>query len=973
MSRDEAGDPAVFSIPPHRSFVDALAAGLIAKHGHDPMSLARGAVLVPTNRAARSLRDAFVRAAGEGTLLPRLVPIGDPELGDRLGTALDPLDGDPVPPAIDPEERLFLLASILSRGREEGTVAALKEAADLARTLDQLTVEQVSPRELLALRQESQQLEAHWQRLFEKLGLIVDAWPELLAERGRIDLAERRNRLLGALSDRWKASPPTGYVVAAGITTTAPAVAILLGTIARLPDGMIVLPALARERDMPEEEWAALKPKDREDGVSVPSTTMLAHPQYHLRLLLDRMKVGRGEVREWHRRGEAASAPERSRAVTNALAAARFTDKWQQLEAIDRRLGQGVKAAIFPDPASEAMGIAIRLREVLETPGKTAALVTPDRMLARRVSAILKRWKVDADDSAGDPLEQTTPAILLQHLMSLAEEDVSPITLLSLLKHPLVGGDGPARGDWLRDVRRLDLALRGPRPPAGLDGIETMLRSDADREAWGRLRPPVEQAIDLLRGARSISEIAGALREAGHVLAGDRLWQGAAGRELSVWIERIENTAGSDQLVLAKNEQLAGIRALMSGARVRPPYQGHPRIQILGLLEARLLQSDVMILGGLNEGVWPADSGTDPWLAPRLRRILGLPGLDYRIGLAGHDFMSTLGAPEVLLTRAVRDRSAPTIASRFLLRLEAMSAGLPRDDELVELAQAIDRPGTHEPVKRPMPLVPAEHRPRKLPVTAVEKLRADPYAFYAQRILGLRALDPVESRQIAAWQGNRVHDLFDEWFKQDGPDPDTIMPRLERMLADDAIHPMLRALWGPRLREGAEYVAQQIAADIAANRVPAATELKGEAVLHGVTLYGIADRIDRCANGSPAIIDYKTGGSPKRDALKAGFALQLGLLGLIAEAGGFETGQGTPAALEYWKLAKERGTFGSRLAANEGDVQDYLAETDAHLKRLVADYLAGYEPFTAKLNPAYAPYRDYDQLMRLEEWYGRGA
>ncbi|WP_265562920.1 double-strand break repair protein AddB [Sphingomicrobium arenosum] len=970
-----AGRPTVFSIPPHRSFVDALVAGLLDKYGGDPMLLARGRVLVPTNRAARSLRDAFVRAAGEGCLLPRLVPIGDTELGERLGLALDPIDEAPLPPAIDPDERLLILARLLRGGQERGSaVSALREARDLARALDQLTIEEKTPQDLKALAPETGELPTHWQHLFAKLDLVFTAWPDILADKGAIDLAERRNRLLHRLAKRWQETPPDGFTIAAGITTTAPAVAHLLKVIARLRDGMVVLPALAREREMPEAEWDALaEVRGEGEALAEPSGTMLSHPQYHLRLLLDRMSVARGEVRDWHRRGDPAAPPERSRVITNAMAAARFTDKWQDLAPIDRRLGSKVRAATFADPAAEATGIALALRRALEEPGKTAALITPDRDLSRRVGAILTRWGVAVDDSAGQPLDQSAPASLLLHLLGALEEEWGPIATLALAKHPLVGGTGAERGDWLRHVRRLDLALRGPRPAPGLDGLAQRLGRDKEREAFAAVRPLLEEAAACLDGAETLAALARGLHEALERLAGDRAWTGAAGRELSALIEAIETSPAASEFMVPPEERQALMRSLMAGRSVRQPYGGHPRIQLLGLLEARLLQSDLMILGGLNEGVWPADSGSDPWLAPRLRRLLGLPGLDSRIGLAAHDFMSALGAPEVLLTRAQRDARSPTRPSRFWLRLEAISGGVPRDDELERLSLLLDRPDGVHPAAQPRPAPPAGTRPRKLPVTAVEKLRADPYAFYAQRMLGLKSLDPLESRALAAWQGNRVHALLEAWLKEDAGDPGALMPRLESMLDGDDIHPMLRALWGPRLREGIGFILAEVEKDRAAGRIPHAAELEGRVRLHGVELYGIADRIDRCAQGGIAIVDYKTGSSPQRKAVEAEFALQLGLLGLIARAGGFEDRPLDPVALEYWKMAKSRTGYGERMAATRGEVDDYLATVDARLAQLVRDYLTGEEPFVAKLNPAFAPYGDYDQLMRLEEWYGRDA
>src|SRR5215213_4194601 len=392
--------PSVYTIPAHRSFADSLVAGLLARFGRDPLELARGRILLPNNRAARAVTDAFVRASGGGLLLPRLIPIGDPELDERLGSALDPVADEPISRAIDPLERLLTLTSIV--GRKSGSSAeALRLAVGLARTLDALLVEEIAPAELRTADADAADLAAHWQRSLAQLAVIVEHWPALLAEREAVDLAERRNRLLRRTSERWKTEPPGGFTVAAGVTTAAPAVAALLARVARLPAGMVVLPGLSLADAMPDAEWDALGPD--EDGRGEET-----HPQFHLKLLLDRIGVGRGEVERWRHAGRAASSPARVRAIANAMAAPEFSHKWQSLPPAGRRFS-GIRLAELPDPAAEALAIALALREALETPGKTAALVTPDRQLASRVSALLARWGIEADDSAGTPLSQTAP------------------------------------------------------------------------------------------------------------------------------------------------------------------------------------------------------------------------------------------------------------------------------------------------------------------------------------------------------------------------------------------------------------------------------------------------------------------------------------------------------------------------------------------------------------------------------------
>ena len=957
----------------------------MAKHGDDPLALARGVILLPNNRAVRAVTDAFVRRTGTGLLLPRLVPVGDPELDERIGGAFDPAGVDaPVPPAIDPLLRQMRLARLVQEqgGDALGAAEAMRLAADLARTLDALTIEEVPASALATAASDAADLSAHWQMSLERLQLIIGEWPKVLRKLGRIDLADRRNRLLNALARRWRAAPPPGFVVAAGITTTAVAIARLLGVVARLERGQVVLPAL--DLGMSAAEWDALGPHEPDPDTGVRRRPIETHPQFALKLLLDRMAVGRGEVQRW-RFGARSGIPDapavRTRAIGNAMAPARFTGKWQDLPPAERRLS-GVRVVEAAHPAEEAQIVALALRGATEVPGRTAALVTPDRMLARRVSAHLRRWGIGADDSAGRPLSETPPGTLLLGIAAVAAERFAPVALLTLLKHPLVAA-GEGRLAWLEGVRLLDLALRGPRPPAGLDGLARFLAEDRARAgaaAWFAdvrdLLEPLERAF-ARDGAQSLPQVLAVLRETASALAGDAAWAGPAGREAAALVAEAEDAAPHGPANLATDAVAPLLGELLAARAVRPPFGGHPRIFIWGLIEARLQHADLMILSGLNEGTWPALPAPDAWLAPRIRANLGLPGLERRIGVAAHDFATALGGREVLVTRARRDARAPAIASRFWLRLEAMTGGMTRAPDLPSWARRL---GTGEaavaPAVRPAPSPPAALRPRRIAVTDLDRLKADPYAFYAKTILRLRALDAVDADPSAAWRGTAVHAVLERWFANDACDPARLLARAEAMLADGGVHPLLRALWQPRLMEAIAWIGDRMAADRLDGRVPCAAEIKGVTTRGGVELHGKADRIDVLADGSLAIVDYKSGKPPANKAVAGGFAMQLGLLGLIAERGGFPDVRGAPAVFEYWSLGKSAsGAIGyacSPVGGRSGIEPDrFTALAAHHLEQAAGRWLTGAEPFTAKLQPEYAPYGEYDQLMRLDEWYGR--
>ncbi|MGI8932268.1 MAG: PD-(D/E)XK nuclease family protein, partial [Sphingomicrobium sp.] len=298
--------------------------------------------------------------------------------------------------------------------------------------------------------------------------------------------------------------------------------------------------------------------------------------------------------------------------------------------------------------------------------------------------------------------------------------------------------------------------------------------------------------------------------------------------------------------------------------------------------------------------------------------------------------------------------------------------GLTRYARLERPALALDRPDSFSPVDRPAPCPPVEQRPARIAVTDLDRLTADPFAFYAKAVLKLKALDPVDADHTAAWKGTAVHEVLEQWFKQDDCNPATLVPRARALVADEGIHPMLRALWQPRLIEAVQWIAEQVEADREKGRAPKAAELFGKAQIAGVELYGKVDRIDIAADGSLAIIDYKTGKAPSAKAVAEGFALQLGLLALIAERNGFEGVSGTASAFEYWSLAKDKQNFGKRSHADKGSEPGTFTTTVLNrFAEAAGKYLTGTESFTAKLHPAFAPYGDYDQLMRLEEWYGR--
>ena len=983
--------PTVYTVPPWEPFVDALAGGIlsgraVALDPGDPLALSRLTILLPTRRACRALGLAFLRAApGRALLLPRIRPLGDIDedemsIGDEADAAL--------PDAVSPLERRLLLARLIQRlGETPGGAAltgagtpdqAARLAQALAGLLDEIQIARIDPQGLATLAPE--EYAAHWQQVLRFLSLITDRWPAILAERDQMDPAARRNALLERLAERWQAEPPAHPVIGAGSTGSVPATRDLLAAIARLPQGMVVLPGLDGHAD--DETWEAIGP---------------THPQYALKGLLAHMGVERGAVQPWPGgagtgAGDAARA--RSRLIADAMRPAETITAWRVRKPQGPEALRDVHRIDCASPQEEAGVIAILMRRALEIPGRTAALVTMDRALARRVAAELRRWEIAVDDSAGVPLGETAPGACLRLTARMIAEQAAPVPLLAALKHPLAAG-GMAPAAWRRSVRAMERAiLRGPRPAPGFAGLAAAL--EEGDPAIGRWLAGLEEGAASFAAIMAGREAAlGDLVQA-HVgfaewlAASDgeegaaRLWSGEAGEQASRFVASLAESASALPPV-APAHYPALLDALMEDHVVRPPFGRHPRLQIWGPLEARLQHADCMILGGLNEGVWPPAAAGDPWMSRPMRADFGLPPPEMRIGLSAHDFVQCCGAAEVYLTRARRIEGTPTIPSRWLQRLDALLAGDPggpaalraMESALLAWVSALDHPADAPgPLPPPAPRPPVTARPRRLSVTRIETWLADPYSVYARDILRLRLLDPIDADPSAAERGSIIHRILDAFVREH---PDALPPDAEaRLLAlgeaqfeAAGARPGVLAFWWPRF----ERIVQWFLETERARRpgcMPLATEVEGALDLEApggpFRLTAKADRIDTTGAGALEIIDYKTGGVPRKKHVADGRRPQLSLEAAIAAAGGFGgVDAAEVAALAYWRLSGAE-TAGE-ITAIGGDAGKLAREAADGLLALVARFDDPATPYHPVPRPALAPaWNDYAHLARHKEW-----
>jgi ATP-dependent helicase/nuclease subunit B len=994
--------PRVFTIAPHRPFLDDLASVLLHELADpaNPFALADATVLVPNRRAARELAAAFLRASGEdppATLLPAIRAIGDvgeDEPSFEPGElALD------TTPAISPARRRFELAALVhakARAQDKAAdpAASLPLAEELGRLLDEAAA--VGGADFATLGDDVlAQLPRHLQQSALFLEIVNEHWPSRLDELGRIDAAVRRERIMEALAARWIEAPPGAPVIAAGSTGSQAATRKLLAAVARLPKGIVVLPGV--DVDLDARAWDEI-----DDG----------HPQLNLRATLDALGVAPRDVATWPGSEEAKRPRARRRLVNEALRPATATDDWlERLAGLDAA-GEGLAGLALieaPTPDAEARAIALAVREALETTKDGSArdvmVVTPDLSLADRIATALQRFGVVADLSAGRPLVETVPGAFLAHVLDVALDPGDPVAICALAKHPLTALGLSHRAARIRFAEVERLGLRGVRAGPDIGAILRRLESGKASENARALVEALAAAVTPLaalgdRGTTTLAELSAAHVAAAEAIAKDegrsgaeRLWREEAGEAAAALMrELIEEAEAFPPVSLDAYARL--YQRLARSRAVRRRGAEAPRVRILGPLEARLQSAGLIIAAGLNEGSWPARPAEDPFMSRGMRVRAGLPPPERRLSLAAHDFAQLACAPNVILTRALRDDSGPTVASRWLWRLQTLArgAGAALDasglaHDYTALAGALDRiaPEDARPVGPPKACPPVSARPRRLSATRVGEWVRDPYGLYARRILGLKRLDDLDKPPGPMERGNAVHAALEELVRAH-PDslPEDFAEQLaalavERLTDQGFTHAEL-ALQAPRTQRAALWFAEWERMRRADGWRPKLLEAKGEASFDApggaFTIEAKADRIDVGPDGA-SILDYKTGRAATAEQAKTFVEPQLGLEAAIAALGGYE---GLPAEppfeLLYLRIqggrteGEEKRLFPEKSGSSVADIAESTLD---FVKRGAARFDDPTTPYRSRVRVhKIADALDYDRLARVKEWASPG-
>ncbi|MCL6283515.1 double-strand break repair protein AddB [Ruegeria sp. 2012CJ41-6] len=956
--------PRVFAVPPGADFPRALVEGLRARStGHPPEALARCDLVVNTRRMARRVRALF--DAGPPCLLPRLSLV--------TGYA-DAACNQPLPPALPTLRRRLeltqLVGTLLERQPDLAPRAALFDLSDsLATLLDEMQGEGVAPEAIRSL--DVSDLSGHWART---QGFIGIAEQFLQASGSALDQQARQRQMVERLITEWHSDPPGHPVLLAGSTGSRGTTMLLMKAIAQLPQGALILPGF--DFDQPDRVWDRL-----DDALSAED-----HPQYRFAKLLRELGLTPADVQPWT--GEPAPCPPRNQLVSLALRPAPVTDAWMSegpaLNDLAHATGE-LTLLEAPSPRSEALAIALRLREAAET-GQKAALITPDRMLTRQVSAALDRWNILPDDSAGLPLQLSPPGRFLRHVAGLFTKRLDGEALLTLLKHPLCH-DGAERGAHLLNTRELELDLRRNGPPfpegPGLAGFAERKKISADWVGWithhfcGQL---VRKHLPLSTWVQRLRHLAEGI-SAGHTGVAGGLWDKNAGQKALSLIDELEREAAHGGELSARDfADLIG--ALLAGEEVRDRDAPNENIMIWGTLEARVQGADLLILGGLNDGSWPEAPNPDPWLNRQMRHRAGLLLPERRIGLSAHDFQQAIAAPEVWLTRAVRSDDAETVPSRWVNRLTNLLRGLPAqggDQALSEMrargalwlkrADLLEAAPAIPPAPRPSPRPPVAARPRQLSVTEIKHLIRDPYAIYAKHVLRLRPLDPLVQAPDALLRGIVIHEILETFIKDSLLDGailhrDAFLKRALALLETHVPWPTARKLWHARLARIADaFLAAEVERRNDGGPIAFEARMKKRLDPLDFTLVGRADRIDQNGRGALCIYDYKTG-SPPSEKQQARFDKQLLIEAALAEEGGFESIDPTPVARAVF--IGMGGSYSEIPAPLDNEPPERVW---AELRQLIEAYFQPNQGFTARRMLHRDTDRgDYDHLARFGEW-----
>ena len=909
----------IYAVDFSGSMADIVAEHLLDKFKLNPFDLARVKVILPTRRACKTLKESFFKKnKNSATLLPQMIALYD----------MDDMSVE-LPPVISDWERLFLLTNLCqAKPNLREAPKAFQVALSLAELLDLSYQYNVSFANLAELVP-SANFAQHWQETITFLDIIQTEWPKILKKRGLLDKQDRLQRIIRIKAK--EIQKQNDYIVIAGLTADLPAVADLMKAIQK--NGDIFLDGV--DQSFIKSDQAPNK----------------HHPQYLIDKTMKILNVPPEKI------VFKSSLNEREGFVEEAFR----SDTWQKNN-LGSNAFQGLKYIINETAEQEALTIALFLRETLETPDKTASFVTTDRNLARRVIAQMKRWDIRLDDSAGIPFKHTPQGSFLLQILDLAQNE-HVCQRLSLYKHPLFA-DG-------QNPTKLRIQIKQAEKEARQQHKEFDFKPQENGNSFLNFFKN-DEAIDFSELLKSHIQLAEKWATTDCQTGTDVLWDNPIGHQLhQILMEVLNYSPLLDKM--STHEYPAFFGALLGFQGAHQSYGYQERIKILGPIEARFAHTDLCIIGGLNEQTFPPLPDTGPWLNRSMREQLGLPDAEAHITTLTHDFMHLATSEEVILSRCLKVEGTPTVASRFLQRLQMVAEinDLEIPTFQAHLAKLADTPEKAQPIIRPCPCPKANIRPKKLSVTNVELLKKNPYAIYAKYILSLYPLDDWDNPAKASLYGQAVHATLSEVY--DYLDDKEALKKFHQNLANTRLPAsdclfyeslFQNSVW-PFFKEQQERLSLQ--------KHKTLSEVNGQVHLDvagtDFTLTARVDRVDITPHQTATVIDYKTGTPPAFSKVISGLAPQLTLEAWMLLNNGFEnTHIRQIDDIEYWHLGRhpKRHNFTKN---QEEKLEDIIQKTETGLKQLLNLFADEKTPYEVEPIKDFASeYDDYAHLSRKKEW-----
>ena len=528
--------------------------------------------------------------------------------------------------------------------------------------------------------------------------------------------------------------------------------------------------------DMPEDQWQSLP---------------LYHPQFGHRQTLERMGCTRNQIQTLPEIVPETSSDikflknQRTKFFKRLFDPAGLQQSIQE-ENSDRRILKNIQLVEPLSLQEEARLIALMIRQGLDQHTGDIALVTPHRGLCDRVTAELRRWHIMPNDSYGHTLYELPEGSFLALILNVVFQPLNTVAILSLLKHPLTHlGRSPFECRKLTRLLEIkNFRTLTPFEKFDFKKIEDPELYDFFQRFQQALLPLTQSPLRLEQWVERHQKTFEHLTQAPQGLAQDS--EGLAqdpvlqpmGQEITDLFDHFKKFSSQQLFSFAEYSSL--LTTHLRSLRITQNYGMHPRVHFLGILEARLLRFDLLILGSMNDIHWSHNAPQDPWLSYDMRQRLGIPDTCYYNGLVAENWVGLMHSENIILTRSQREGGANVLDSRWLLRLKAilknqnLPSPLNTDFPWQKWSQGLDRPwlaGSKESVSpfplkmpTPAPCPPVPLRPRQLSVTEVQLWVQDPYALYAKKVLKLAPLPLLEKQITPALFGIVVHRALEEYI-----------------------------------------------------------------------------------------------------------------------------------------------------------------------------------------------------------------